>query len=100
MGNSSDVGGIISGLSKLITANLSGCSKVTDNDVENAKKLIGANAKYLEDSELRTYASLYKENPSYADKLLNDTYYNIIQSGIYKNRSNICIKRSRSKKFR
>ena len=40
MGNSSDVGGIVSGLSKLITANLSGCSKVTDNDVNS---IIGNN---------------------------------------------------------
>ena len=40
MGNSSDVGGIVSGLSKLITANLSGCSKVTDNDVNS---IIGKN---------------------------------------------------------
>ena len=40
MGNSSDVGGIISGMSKLITANLSGCSKVTDNDVNS---IIGNN---------------------------------------------------------
>lgn len=67
---------------KMMLSSLIDTSKVTDNDVENAKNLIGANAKYLEDSELRTYASLYKENPSYADKLLNDTYYNIIQSGI------------------
>ena len=40
MGNPSDVGGIISGLSKLVTANLSGCSKVTDNDVNS---IIGNN---------------------------------------------------------
>ena len=40
MGNNSDVGGLISGLSKLVTANLSGCSKVNDNDVNS---IIGNN---------------------------------------------------------
>ena len=35
MGNNSDVGGLVSGFSKLITANLSGCSKVSDNDVNS-----------------------------------------------------------------
>ena len=40
MGNSSDVGGLIGGLSKLVTANLSGCSKITDNDVNS---IIGNN---------------------------------------------------------
>ena len=40
MGNPSDVGGIISVLSKLVTANLSGCSKLTDNDVNS---IIGNN---------------------------------------------------------
>ena len=35
MGNSSDIGGIVSGLAKLVTANLSGCSKITDNDVNS-----------------------------------------------------------------
>ena len=40
MGNSSDVGGLISGLSKLVTANLSGCSKINDNDVNS---IIGNN---------------------------------------------------------
>ena len=35
MGNNSDVGGLISGLSKLVTANLSGCSKIKDNDVNS-----------------------------------------------------------------
>ena len=40
MGNNSDIGGIVSGLSKLVTANLSGCSKITDNDVNS---IIGNN---------------------------------------------------------
>ena len=40
MGNSSDLGGILSGLSKLVTVNLSGCSKVSDNDVNS---IIGNN---------------------------------------------------------
>ena len=35
MGNSSDIGGLVSGLSKLVTANLSGCSKINDNDVNS-----------------------------------------------------------------
>ena len=35
MGNNSDIGGLISGLSKLVTANLSGCSKIGDNDVNS-----------------------------------------------------------------
>ena len=40
MGNPSDIGGIISGLSKLVTANLSGCSKINDNDINS---IIGNN---------------------------------------------------------
>ena len=32
MGNSSDLGGIVSGFSKLVTVNLSGCAKLNDND--------------------------------------------------------------------
>ena len=35
MGNNSDIGGLVSGLSKLVTANLSGCSKINDNDVNS-----------------------------------------------------------------
>ena len=35
MGSSASIGSIVSGLSKLITANLSGCTKLNDNDVNS-----------------------------------------------------------------
>ena len=35
MGSNASVGGLVSGLSKLVTANLSGCSKLNDSDVNS-----------------------------------------------------------------
>ena len=35
MGCTADVGGVVSGLSKLVTANLSGCTKLNDNDTNS-----------------------------------------------------------------
>ena len=35
MGSTANVGGLVSGLSKLVTANLSGCTKLNDNDLNS-----------------------------------------------------------------
>lgn len=55
---------------------------ITDSDMEKAKMLIGNNAKYLEDWQIKGYYKLYQENPDTAKLLLDDTLYNIIQNGI------------------
>jgi hypothetical protein len=61
---------------------------VTDDDVNNIKKKLGGDAKYLDDWQLKTYALVDKNKYLLNDNLLNnfetklkDVYHNTIMSG-------------------
>lgn len=56
-------------------------SSITNADVADARKLIGNDAKYLEEWQIKGYYKIYQEDKERAKELLNDTLYNIIQDG-------------------
>ena len=56
-------------------------SDITDADIIDAKKLLGADAAYLTDWQIKGYYKIYKTDKERAKKLLDDTLYNTIMDG-------------------
>ena len=54
---------------------------ITDADIIDAKKLLGADAAYLTDWQIKGYYKLYKNDQERANELLKDTLYNTIMDG-------------------
>ncbi len=56
-------------------------SDITDADIIDAKKLLGADAAYLTDWQIKGYYKIYKTDKERAASLLDDTLYNTIMDG-------------------